>query len=374
MNPVRFIHTSDLQLGMRRWFLGDEQTRFDSARLDAVTALGMLATANRAEFIVAAGDVFEDNSLSERVIGRVLERFAELPVPVYLLPGNHDPLVADSIFWRAGDIDNVTVLGSTDPVTVREGVEVVGVPWRSKSPSGDLVAAALKPLAPFDGTRIMVAHGQPESYSGDQMAGLFDLEVVNQALADHRIDYLALGDTHSTMTIGSSGKVWFSGAPEVTDFAEPGGGGEFDSGNALVVTIADHEVTVDKHPVGTWTFQALSESLVSAEDVEAFLEKLRTWPNKDRTVIKYALSGTLNLTDTRALNDGIESVRHRFVNLYERERLMNLYVEPGDDEISDLQLGSVASASLAELLDDPDDATARDAVNLLFRLATEAAT
>ena len=57
-----------------------------------------------------AGDVFEANSLSDRVTGRILEKFRDLPVPVYLLPGNHDPLVADSIFRRTDGIEGVHVI------------------------------------------------------------------------------------------------------------------------------------------------------------------------------------------------------------------------------------------------------------------------
>ena len=103
MTHTTFIHTSDLQLGMRRKFLSLEaQSRFDDARLRAVTRLGEIAQDRGAEFIVVAGDVFEHNSLEPTTLGRALEALRKLPVPVYLLPGNHDPLVADSIFQRTG--------------------------------------------------------------------------------------------------------------------------------------------------------------------------------------------------------------------------------------------------------------------------------
>ncbi|MFC2549220.1 MAG: DNA repair exonuclease, partial [Corynebacterium matruchotii] len=40
---TRFLHTSDLQLGMTRWFLQeteDAQALFDAARVEAITRLG----------------------------------------------------------------------------------------------------------------------------------------------------------------------------------------------------------------------------------------------------------------------------------------------------------------------------------------------
>ncbi|AWB82137.1 DNA repair exonuclease [Corynebacterium yudongzhengii] len=377
MPDLKFLHTSDLQLGMRRWFLSDEdQANFDAARLEALTTLGQLAEEHGAEFIVIAGDVFEHNSLSNRVIERVKEQLRRLKVPVYLLPGNHDPLVADNVFLRTEDLDGVHVLSDNRPVKVREGVEVVGAPWRSKAPVGDLVAEMLSDLEPTDNIRIGVAHGQVESRSQEIVPGLIDLETVEKAIAERRLDYLALGDTHSTQSLGATGRVWFSGAPETTDFAEPGGGGEADSGNALLVTVQKGEevrVDVDKLPMGRWTFEALADDLYDRADVDAFLARLDAYPEKTTTVIKYALTGTLSLSDTRYLHEELSRRADVFGALYERVRLMNLHLQPGEEEIEDLELGGVAGAALQELLDDREQPGRQDAINLLFRLAQEVA-
>lgn len=41
---IRFIHTSDWQLGMTRHFLSpDAQARFTAARIDAIKTIGSLA-------------------------------------------------------------------------------------------------------------------------------------------------------------------------------------------------------------------------------------------------------------------------------------------------------------------------------------------
>lgn len=378
MSRITFIHTSDLQLGMTRWFLGaDNQPLFDESRRRAITRLGELAVEHGASFIVVAGDVFEHNALSDRVLLRALETLAGLPVPVYLLPGNHDPLVADSIFLRTADVAGVNVVTSAEPVEVEEGVELVGAPWRSKFPAGDLVRAMLEPLEPTDSIRIGLAHGQVESFSDDTAPGLIDLSYAEEALGDRRLDYLALGDSHSTARLGGTGKVWFSGSPETTDFAEPGGRGEADSGKALVVTVdksaSASTVDVREEKVGEWTFEALHAELGGREDIDAFLDLLDAYPDKARTVIKYALTGTLSMTDTRYLHDEIAGRAPVFAALYERARLMDLHLEPGDEEIEALTLGGVAAGALRELMDDADDATANDAVNLLFRLSKEVA-
>lgn len=66
---TRFLHTSDLQLGMTRWFLQeteDAQALFDAARVEAITRLGEKAIEYQCDFIIVAGDVFEHNSISTK--------------------------------------------------------------------------------------------------------------------------------------------------------------------------------------------------------------------------------------------------------------------------------------------------------------------
>src|SRR5690625_1753194 len=136
-DAIRFLHSADWQLGMTRRFLGAEsQSVYTSDRLAAVAALADRAIDSGAQFMVVAGDVFEDNAVPRSVVLRAAEVLSSFPVPVLLLPGNHDPLDIASVF-RCRDFSTavesgvVTVLDGTGPVEVIPGVEVVGVPWTS---------------------------------------------------------------------------------------------------------------------------------------------------------------------------------------------------------------------------------------------------
>ena len=374
MAAVTFIHTSDFQLGMTRWFLGPAaQSRFDDDREAAVLRLGELATETGAEFIVVAGDVFEHNSLSRSTLLRAKDMFKRLPVPVYLLPGNHDPLVADSIFFNSF-ADNVHVIADSEPIKVHPGVEIVGAPYLSKRANYDLVRRALEPLEPAEegAVRIAVGHGQVESRAGegeDSDADTIDLAFVEECLDKGVIDYLALGDTHSTESLGRSGKVWFSGSPETTAFDDR----ERDSGNALVVTVEGERVDVVKHRVGRWDFRAIDADVNSLEEVEAFLAELEAVPEKIRTAVKYSLCGTVGLSAQARLEQGLAELEEVFASLKPRERTMDLHLAPSEEELSELSLSGYAADALAELLEDLDNPTARDAANLLFRLSAKGA-
>jgi DNA repair exonuclease SbcCD nuclease subunit len=136
---TKFLHTADWQLGMTRHFLSDEaQARFTAARIETITTVGALAVEEGCSFVVVAGDVFESNQVERQVVVRSLEAMKATPgVTFYLLPGNHDPLDAASVFRSKSFVDNrpdnVVVLESSEPVLAAEGVEVVGAPWSTWS-------------------------------------------------------------------------------------------------------------------------------------------------------------------------------------------------------------------------------------------------
>lgn len=372
MTSTTFIHTSDFQLGMTRRFLqGPAQARYSDDREAAVLRLGELACEVEADFIVVAGDVFEHNSLAKDTLLRAKEMFRRLPVPVYLLPGNHDPLVADSVFYRTS-VDNVHVIGDSQPIEVVPGVELVGAPYLSKHANVDLVRRALEPLAPASGIRIAVGHGQVESRSAEDDSDIIDLDYVEKQIAEGVIDYLALGDTHSTMSLGRTGRVWFSGSPETTDFLNvPAGTGETDSGNALVVKLGEGAVDVSKNRIGRWCFEALDVDVNSAEDVRSFFARLDAYPDKIRTAIKYGLRGTLGLDAQRELETGLAQYEALFASLLPRKRTMDLHLAPSEEELGALGLGGYAAEALQELLGELDKQEARDAANLLFRLTAK---
>src|SRR5262249_8576218 len=112
---MRFVHTADWQLGMTRHFLnGEAQPRYSAARRDAVARLGALCAEVGAEFVVVAGDVFEHNQLDPREVSMSMEAMRTIGIPVFLLPGNHDPLDPSSVYTSALFLAerpaNVTVL------------------------------------------------------------------------------------------------------------------------------------------------------------------------------------------------------------------------------------------------------------------------
>src|SRR5262245_48031126 len=149
---------------MTRSVLGDEaQARFAEARIAVVRRLGELAREQRCDFALICGDVFESSQVERRTLARALEAIAGIPVPVYLLPGNHDPLDAASVYRSAAFRDavpaHVHVLDDATPRAVVPGVELIGAPWRSRRPARNPALDALETLGPAGPLRVLAAHG-----------------------------------------------------------------------------------------------------------------------------------------------------------------------------------------------------------------------
>ncbi|MBS4727323.1 exonuclease SbcCD subunit D [Mycobacterium sp. SM1] len=378
---MRFVHTADWQLGMTRHFLtGDAQPRYSAARREAVAGLGPLAAEVGAEFVVVAGDVFEHNQLAPQVISQSLEAMRAIGIPVYLLPGNHDPLDASSVYtgalFTAECPGNVMVLDRAGVYDVRPGLQIVAAPWRSKAPTTDLVAGVLEGL-PADGvTRVLVAHGGVDVLDPDPgRPALIRLAAVENALSRGAVHYVALGDKHSVTQVDGGGRVWYAGTPEVTNFDDI----EPHPGHVLVVDIDDidpgRSVTVDVRHVGRWRFLTLRRRVDNSRDITDLDLSLDSLTDKDRTVIRLALTGSLTVTDRAALEACLDKYARLFAWLGAWERHTDLAVVPADGEFSDLGIGGFAATAVDELVamarasdaEAADDAQA--ALALLLRLA-----
>ena len=382
---MRFLHTADWQLGMTRHFLaGDAQPRYSAARRDAVTGLGALAAEVGAEFVVVAGDVFEHNQLAPQVIGQSLEAMRAIGIPVYLLPGNHDPLDASSVYtstlFTAERPDNVVVLDRAGVHEVRPGLEIVAAPWRSKAPTTDLVAEVLEGLTSSPVTRILVAHGGVDVLDPDRdKPSLIRLAGVDDALARGAVHYVALGDKHSLTQVGASGRVWYSGSPEVTNFDDV----ESDPGHVLVVDIDDSDarrpITVESRDVGRWRFVTMRRQVDTRRDIADLDMNLDLMTEKDRTVMRLALTGSLTVTDRAALDGCLDRYARLFAWLGLWERHTDLAVIPADGEFTDLGIGGFAAAAVEELVATAREGDAESAVDaqaalaLLLRLADRGA-
>jgi hypothetical protein len=197
---------------------------------------------------------------------------------------------------------------------------------------------------------------------------LVDVGRAEAVIAAGCAHYLALGDRHSVTEVGGSGRIWYAGTPEPTGFDEEA------PGEVLVVTLGRDDIEVRRRRVGRWTFRRLRASFTGDDELDAFAAELDGLPDKERTVLRLSLEGTLTLQGKARLDAILDEARHLFAGIDVSEGRSDLAVIPDDVDFADLELVGFAREALDELRagaggDGPDAATARDALGLLVRLA-----
>jgi len=370
----RFLHTSDWQLGMTRHFLSEgAQERYSQARFDAIRTLGRIAKEERCQFILVCGDAFESNQVNRKTVARALEAVKDVPVPIYLLPGNHDPLNAASVYRSSTFIErksaNVHVIESVNPIQVADGLEIVGAPWTSNRPVANPIEEVLIALTPASGIiRICAGHGAVDLLTPDrESAGVIEVAALERAIAEGKIHFVALGDRHSLTKVGTSERAWYSGTPESTDFSETR------SGFALVVDVDEAHVAVKEVQIGQWQFVERGRvDLNTADDVEALRQWLENVKNKERTVVRLHLVGSVSLSLHGLLQNLLLAAGDVFGAIEVREE--DLLVLPDDADFADLGFSGFADGTVERLRNKlveggENSSVARDALMLLLRLA-----
>ncbi|MDZ4814754.1 MAG: DNA repair exonuclease [Verrucomicrobiota bacterium] len=375
---IRFLHTSDWQLGAGFGQVpGDQGARLRRQRIETIATIAEIAEKQKVDFVLLAGDLFDDHSVSKEVIAHSCQAMARITCPVYIIPGNHDYAGSEhSVYrgkkWLESKPPHVHVYETTDPVMIADGqVVLYPCPLRQRrvliDPTYHLPETLVDPAICVVGPiRIALAHGSVIGFGSEDEGtspNLINRDVVLKA----NLDYLALGDWHGTLQVGE--KVWYSGTPETDRFKEN------DSGNVLLVAIEKHGATPVVEKVRTsglkWLFHSVS--LRTPEDVTALGLWFSGLDKPDRTLIKLKVNGVLNLFESKRTNECVERMRDTLVHLRDT---VELFLEPTLEELQSIADGGFMKVAVDKLCEKmagggTDGETARMALNLLYHYNEE---
>jgi DNA repair exonuclease SbcCD nuclease subunit len=234
----RLLHTADWHLGKTfPLFEGDSQKKLRRARLEVLTEVFAAATRSVVDAVLCAGDLFDRADPGPDWWQGLLEVFAKLPAnfpAMFLLPGNHDPLLAESVWapghsFRAGLPAFVRVVDRENFCEeIKPGLVLYAVPCTSKAGASDPVEK-IPPRGTSDNSvRIGLVHGTTFDLPGCEM----NFPIRADAARAHGLDYLAIGDTHGYRVVQDNPPVVYPGAPEPTAFDE------VDPGHVVLVSFS----------------------------------------------------------------------------------------------------------------------------------------
>lgn len=201
--PAKFIHTADVHL-----------TREDPFRLNVLSWI-IFKAKQIADGVIIAGDLFENDTEASFLRGKIRDLFEKIaPIPVLIIPGNHDVLAYSSETYYGS---NVTVFSQPSRIDVK-GVRITGFPFHSELDFSRYVEEIESGPRPD----LIIAHGTLYDRKSSGIYTELEDEARYMPIYSWQIEgkagYLALGHYHSRFTHLTFGEtqVVYPGAPVAT--------------------------------------------------------------------------------------------------------------------------------------------------------------
>lgn len=207
----RLLHASDLHL----------VSSTDKA-CQSLVSLVELAAESKVDLLVIAGDLFDYNGVDDNLVRFAVGQLRRVPVPVVILPGNHDCLIPQNVFDRNGlwrGCDNVYIFRNLQGEILDFpdlGISLWGKPVDSYE--RDVRPLVGLPPAQNDGRwHIVVAHGYCVS---TEPAFFTSYKITRDEIISSDWDYIALGHRPIFMRVCDEPiKAYYSGSPSISDSA-----------------------------------------------------------------------------------------------------------------------------------------------------------
>lgn len=359
---MRFLHTADWHIGLRAKALGRAGESIREQRFRTGAAVLERAKELAVDFILHAGDLFDDNAVDRLLVQRTADLLRTAPCPLYVIPGNHDPFVPGSLWTHPAltTLPNVHILTEAHPVEVPKGV-LYPCPLTSRTSTNDPTSWI---RAEGEAVALGLAHGSVEGCPIEE----WDNPIPRDAAERSSLDYLALGHWHSCARFGDAGgtcRMAYAGTHETTKF------GEEKAGRVLIVTIPHRGAApmVEEESVGHFLWRNIAAEVHDRGDLEGIRARIDGVKAPGRTLMALSLSGLLP-ADGRALLDEIGALQSRFFwwSLDDGTEL-----SPSDDRWVDLlQSGLLRETARRLQSSDAPEAVKARALTELYAMVREA--
>ena len=177
--------------------------------------------AKSVDILLIAGDLFDGRQVSAETVSFLKRKFSELEsTKVFIVAGNHDPYLPDSVYAKEDFGENVYVFGTkAECIELAElKTRVYGVSFGEEFCDGRL---DVLPIVKDEGVSdILLLHGDVTSMGGESRYNGIDKSFIEKSGAD----YIALGHIHKRSELQRAGSTYYAypGPPEGRGFDECG--------------------------------------------------------------------------------------------------------------------------------------------------------
>ena len=320
---LKIIHAADLHLDSPFSGLTPElaAARRGEQRLLLDDLLALTVT-EQADLVLLPGDLLDGERVYRQTVQALARTLGQMPCPVFIAPGNHDPFTADSVYTSVAFPENVHIFsGEVEKVTLPDKNCVV---YGFGYPTAHVDFSPLETLGVEEGedtVKLMCLHA-------DLTPGSPYCPTTPDMIARSGLTYLALGHIHGHSGLKRVGDTYYAypGCPEGRGFDETGEKG------VLVLSIAPNRVESRFVPLCRRRYERVKVDVTGKDPLSAVLAALKgdTIPH----FYRITLVGESEGVDMPALRAALSP---RFAALELRDETVlptDLWAKQGTDDLT----------------------------------------
>lgn len=260
MRTIKILHAADLHLDSPFEALGAGKAVIRrSEQRELLTRLAELARREQVDLVLLAGDLLDSDNMYHETGETLLRCFAQMAVPVFIAPGNHDYYSTSSPYARLNLPENVHLFTSSKIECTelpKLGVRVYGAAFTDKSASG-----LLKGFQGQDDDMLNILCMHADEDRRDSRYNPVRLDELERS----GLNYAAFGHIHKASGLLRAGNTFYSwpGCPEGRGFDELG------EKTVNIVTLSPEECSVEQKCISTRKYEIMSIDVTGLEPLLA---------------------------------------------------------------------------------------------------------
>lgn len=322
---MKFLHAADLHLDTP--FIGisdfskDLQQQLKDSTYNAAITLFDTAIAQKVDFVLLAGDIFDDTESSlkaQTFLRSQFERLKQENIKVYLLYGNHD-------YYRNGFAvvkfpDNVYVFGedvSTQELTTKDGLRVgiSGFSYYQQHIQQNIV-------------NDYPTHGDYDYQIGMLHAGVGDGNYAPFQISDllaKGYDYWALGHIHKREVINSKPMIVYPGDIQGRNQNETTPKGFY------IVSVENHVTSAQFVASSVYTWDKASIDAKDDDTIDSLINQITDLLAQPKLLLTLTINNAQNLNDDILKTINRNEVMQHFENVETAGTLYKIYLKFSDN-------------------------------------------
>ena len=382
---VHFIHTSDLQIGMpfiKQLGKSGSIQSMKSDRIEAISSIRNLVDSGNLDFVLVCGDLFDSSIIDEPTIIQTCNKINEIQKNVYVLAGNHEwkdtntNILENELFLKHKPKNLIVLQPGINEVNA--DVEIFAVPLTGTHNQMEVFELLNQVPSPSNKVRILALHGQVDRVI-PMGATLIKMETLLNLLNQGRVHYVALGDRHSTRDCegtdeiqkGMNGRIYYSGAPEPTDYDE------INQGYVLKVSLDLDSINVDPVKVGKWKFIRVGtpSDRIVIDDKQDLKKLFDSWKSESslKTAVKIYCAKYLDIAKLSEFEANVSEFHDSYFASFkesEKNPVNKVPLEVDSSEINPLNLSGFMLETYQEIREKASSGNefALEALKILHRL------